>query len=48
MTQVTLKVVGPEGSTATYNGVGVPIEIHVDAADVADDEAHYTIKFTET
>jgi Family of unknown function (DUF6174) len=44
----TLEVVGPEGSTATYNGVGVPIEIRVDAADVADDEARYTVTFTET
>jgi hypothetical protein len=44
----TLEVVGPEGSRATYNGVGVPIEIQVDAPDVADDQSHYSITYTET
>jgi hypothetical protein len=43
-----LEVVGPDGSTATYNDVGVPIEMHIDAPDVADDQAQYTITFTET
>jgi hypothetical protein len=42
-----LEVVGPDGSTATYNDVGVPIEMNIDAPDVADDQAQYTIKFTE-
>jgi hypothetical protein len=31
----------------TYNDVGVPIEVHLDAPNVADDEAHYAVKFTE-
>ena len=44
----TLEVVGPDGATATYNDVGVPIEMHIDAPEVADDQAHYTVTFTET
>jgi hypothetical protein len=32
----------------TYNNVGVPIEMHVNAPDVADDEVHYRVTFTET
>ena len=39
--------VGPDGSTVTYNDVGVPIEMHLDAPDVANDQAHYTVTFAE-
>jgi hypothetical protein len=43
-----IEVVGPDGSTATYNDVGVPIEMNIDAPDVADDQAQYRVTFTET
>jgi hypothetical protein len=39
---------GPNGSTATYNDAGEPTEMHFDAPDAADDQAQYTITFTET
>jgi hypothetical protein len=39
---------GPNGSTVTYNDAGVPTEMRFDVPDVADDQAHYTITFTET
>jgi hypothetical protein len=39
---------GPDGTVATYNDVGVPIEMRLDMPDVEDDQAHYTVTFTET
>ena len=39
---------GPIGSTVTYNDAGVPTEMSFDLPDVADDQAHYTVTFTET
>jgi hypothetical protein len=43
-----IEVSGPNGSTVTYNGVGVPTEMNIDTPDVADDQAQYTITYTET
>jgi hypothetical protein len=39
---------GSNGSTVAYNDAGVPTEMHFDAPDLADDQAQYTITFTET
>lgn len=43
-----IEVSGLNGSTVKYNDAGVPTEMSFDAPDVADDQAHYTITFTET
>jgi hypothetical protein len=43
-----IEVSGPNGSTVTYNDVGVPTEMRFDAPDIADDQAQYTVTFTET
>jgi hypothetical protein len=39
---------GSNGSTVTYNDAGVPTEMRFDVPDVADDQAHYTVTFTQT
>jgi hypothetical protein len=43
-----IEVAGPNGSMVKYNATGVPTEMSFDLPDVADDQAHYAIRFTET
>jgi hypothetical protein len=39
---------GDDAVQATYNDVGVPIEAHVDAPDMADEQADYAVTFNQT
>jgi hypothetical protein len=39
---------GDDAVQATYNDVGVPIEAHVDAPNIADEQADYAVTFKQT